>query len=92
MTDWVALLDAMEAGLEAFPPVVADPLPAAPGPLPLALQDRAVRLLRRMAEAEANLSEQRAELGRELVALSAARSGSGISAAPSVPHYLDTRA
>lgn len=89
---WTELLDAMESGLEAFPPVVIDQLPSDVGPLPPALQDRAVRLLRRMAEAEAELQAQQAEIARELVGLSAARTASAATAAPNVPHFLDTRA
>lgn len=90
---WVALLDAMEAGLESFPPVVVDDLPAEPGPIPPALVDRAVRTLQRMAEAEARLEEERAEIGRELNGLSAARTAAAAAnATPNVPRFLDTRA
>jgi hypothetical protein len=89
---WTALLDVMEAGLDEFPPVVVDQLPADPGPLPPALQDRAVQLLRRMAEVETALDAARAEMARELTGLSAARTASAMTAAPNVPHFLDTRA
>jgi hypothetical protein len=89
---WSALLDEMEAGLAAFPPVVVATLPHDPGPVPAALFDRAVRILSRTAEAEANLEEHRAEIARELVGLSAARTAGASSASPSVPHFLDTKA
>ena len=39
MTDWAALLDAIDAGLDSFPPVLVDALPADPGPVPPALAE-----------------------------------------------------
>jgi len=89
---WAALLDAMEAGLAEIPPVVVESLPSDPGPVPPGLQDRAVRLLRRMTEVEAELAGQQAEVARELIGLAAARTASGSTAAPNVPRFLDTRA
>jgi hypothetical protein len=67
----------MEAGLESFPPVAVVGLPADPGPIPGALVDRAVRTLRRMAEAEAELDDRRADIARELIGLAAAARGRG---------------
>lgn len=87
---WAALLDAIDAGLEFSPPVVVDYLSAEPGPLPPALRDRAVSTFRRMAEAEAELAAQQAEIARELIGLSAARTASAATAA-AVPHFLDAR-
>ncbi len=89
---WAQLLDSMEAGLAEFPPVAVESLPTDPGPVPPALQDRAVRLLRRMAEVEAELAGQQAEVARDLIGLSAARTASGSTAAPDVPRFLDTHA
>jgi hypothetical protein len=88
---WAALLDEMEAGLDSFPPLVAAALPDDPGPLPPALAERAVRTLRRMAEVEAELQAQQAEIARELVGLAAARTAAANSA-PAVPRFLDTKA
>ena len=89
---WMTLLDEMEAGLASFPPAVVEALPPDPGPVPPALLDRAVRTLRRMAEAEAKLEEHRSEIARELIGISAARTAAASSASPTVPHYLDTKA
>jgi hypothetical protein len=89
---WAALLEAMEDGLDSFPPVVVDALPADPGPVPPALADRAARTLRRMADARAALEHQRAEIGRELVALSALRANATRASASTVPFFLDTKA
>lgn len=89
---WTQLLDDMEAGLAESPPVALAPLPADPGPVPPALQDRAVHVLRRTAEAEAELVAQQAEIARELIGLSAARTASASTAAPNIPRFLDTRA
>jgi hypothetical protein len=86
---WATLLDEMEAGLESSPPVAAAPLPEDPGPLPLALAERAVRTLRRMSEVEAEIEAQQAEIARELVGLSAAKAA---AATPNVPRFLDTKA
>jgi len=93
MTDWAALLDAMEDGLESFPPVLVDVdvLPADPGPVPFALRNRALRMLHRMAEVESALEQHRAEIGRQLVALSAARATVARAAAP-MPYFLDAKA
>jgi hypothetical protein len=93
---WTALLDALEDGLSADPPVLFDVLPSDAGPIPPALADRARLALRRMAEIEAGLEGRRAEIGRELVALAAARSARARpSAAPAgkpAAYFLDTRA
>lgn len=89
---WGALLDAMDAGLESFPPVVVEDLPGDPGPIPPALVERAVHTLRCMAEAEARLEEQRAQIARDLAGLSAARTAAAATATPNVPRFLDTRA
>jgi hypothetical protein len=92
VSDWASLLDAMEEGLDSFPPVLVGSLPDDPGPVPPALVDRGVRTLRRMAEVEAALKHHRAEIGRELAAVSAAHAAATTNAAPSVPHFLDTKA
>jgi hypothetical protein len=91
-TPWEPLLTAIEDGLDSFPPVLVDALPADPGPVPLALVDRAVRVLRRMAEAEVALEQHRAEIGQELVALSAVKATAALTFASPVPRYLDTKA
>jgi hypothetical protein len=92
VTDWVSLLDSIEDGLHAFPPILVDVLPFDVGPVPPALVERALSTLQRMAEVEAAFEHQRAEIGRELVALSAVKANATKSAAPPVPHFLDTRA
>jgi hypothetical protein len=98
MTDWAALLEALEDGLESIPPVLIDvaSLPATADPVPPALRDDAQRLLRRMAEVEADLERRRVEIGRELAALAAARVAQArvvaTGAAKPVPHFLDRRA
>jgi hypothetical protein len=89
---WAALLDSIEGGLESFPPVLVGTLPAAPGALPAALVERALSALQRMAEVESALERERAEIGRELLALSAVKANAARVAAPPVPHFLDTRA
>lgn len=94
MTGWPALLDAMDDGLAAFPPVLADleHLAAGLGPLPASLAERAEATLRRMAEVEAMLDRERGDLARELAALSALKATTPQSAGASVPNFLDTRA
>lgn len=94
MTTWAALLDAMDAGLAAFPPVLVDLDELTPGlgPLPPALAARAVATLHRMAKAEAVLEQHRAELGRELAALTALAATAPAAVAACVPHFLDTKA
>jgi hypothetical protein len=95
MTDtgrWTALLDAMDEGLKSFPPVLVDALPTDLGPLPPVLAARAARTLQRMADGQAVLEQEQAELRRELTALSAAKAVAAGNAAPSVPHFLDTKA
>ena len=92
MTTWPTLLDAIDEGLRSFPPVLLDNLPMDLGPLPPLLAARAARTLRRMAEVEAALERDRAELARELAALSAAKAVAAGNAAPPVPHFLDTKA
>ena len=94
MTDWATLLDAMDDGLAAFPPVLVDlgPLAAGLGALPAALAGRAEATLRRMAEVEAVLDRERADLARELAALSALKATTPHTGAPPVPNFLDTRA
>jgi hypothetical protein len=94
MTDWAALLDAIDDGLGSFPPVLVEALPADPGPVPAALAERATRTLRRMAEVRSALERERDDIARELVALSAARAARtrvGDGARP-VPHFIDQRA
>ena len=88
MTDWTALLDAIDEGLTSSPPVLVDFAPSDFGPLPPALAPRASATLQRMTDVEAVLERERAELARELAALSAAKS----SPAASVPRFLDTKA
>jgi hypothetical protein len=97
VTDWAALLDAIEGGLESSPPaVVAVAALPAPGPIPPALRPRARQALQRMAEVQATLERRRDDIGRELVALSAARAAQARMAAAGagkpVPHFLDRRA
>jgi hypothetical protein len=89
---WAALLDSIEDGLDSFPPVLVDVLPVDPGPVPAALVDSAVRTFQRMAEVETALERHRTEIGRELVALATVKANATRSAAPRVPHFLDTRA
>jgi hypothetical protein len=45
-----------------------------------------------MAEVEAALQRQRAEIAGELATLSAARTAATANTAPAVPFFLDTRA
>jgi hypothetical protein len=94
MTDWPALLDAMDEGLAAFPPVFPDlrPLAAGLGPLPAPLTERAQATLRRMAEVEAILDQERSDLARELSTLTALKAATTQSGASSVPNFLDTKA
>jgi len=92
--EWAAALDAMERGLESFPPaVVAVP---ALGPIPPALRPRARRALQRMGEVQAALERRRDDIGRELVTLTAARAARARIAARGsgkpVPQFLDRRA
>jgi hypothetical protein len=89
-TDWAALLDDIEDGLDTFPPVLVDALPTNPGPIPSALVARATRTLERMTEAEAALEHHRTDLARDLTAISAVKSAA--TATPSIPRFLDTRA
>ena len=88
MTDWTALLDAIDEGLTSSPPVLVDFTPSEVGPLPAALAHRASATLQRMTEVEALLDRERADLARELAAMSAAKS----SPAATVPRFLDTKA
>ena len=92
MTDWPTLLDAVDDGLAAFPPVLLglEHLAADLGPLPVALAARAEATLRRMAEVEAALDQERSDLARELAALTALKATA--PAASSVPTFLDTKA
>jgi hypothetical protein len=99
---WAAVLEALEAEVEveveaprsaersgepgAFIP------PAGLGPLPIALLERAERLLGRMAELQEGLEQRRNEVGRELSALNRARTTAEATAARPVPHFLDTTA
>ncbi|MGH9012204.1 MAG: hypothetical protein ACRDYF_20535 [Acidimicrobiia bacterium] len=94
MTDWPALLDAIDDGLAAFPPTILDleHLAAGLGPLPAPLAQRAEGTLRRLAEVEAALDQERAELARELAALSALKATTLQPGASSVPNFLDTKA
>jgi hypothetical protein len=94
MTEWPALLDAVDDGLAAFPPVLLDleHLAADLGPLPAALAERAEATLRRMAEVEAWLDRERSDLARELAAISALKATSHQTGTPPVPNFLDTKA
>ena len=92
MTGWTALLDAIDEGLTSSPPVLVDFAPSDFGALPAALAGRATATLQRMTEVEAILERERAEIARELAALSATRSGPAAVASASVPRFLDTRA
>jgi hypothetical protein len=92
MTDWVALLDAMDEGLGSFPPVLLDALPADPGPIPPGLAPRAARTVRRMAEVQAALEHEQTEIARELTALAALKAAAPQAPASSVPQFLDTKA
>ena len=93
MTEWPALLDAVDDGLAAFPPVLPDleHLAADLGPLPAALAERAEATLRRMAKVEARLDRERSDLARELAAISALKATSH-QTGTSVPNFLDTKA
>jgi hypothetical protein len=94
---WEGVLDALEAEVEATarpaestgenPAFVP---PAGLGPVPPALVERVVTLLGRMTEREQDLEQRRAEVGRELAALSAAHAG-GTAARP-VPRFFDASA
>ncbi len=92
--EWVAVLDAMERGLESFPPTVVDLPPM--GPIPPTLRSRARRTLQRMGEVQAALEGRRDDIGRELVALTAARAArarlAARGSAKPVPQFLDRRA
>jgi hypothetical protein len=92
--EWAAVLDAIERGLESFPPAVVA-LPAL-GPIPSALRSRARRALQRMGEVQATLERRREDVGRELVALTSARAAQARIAARGsgkpVPQFLDRRA
>lgn len=94
MNDWPSLLDAVDEGLAAFPPVLIDfeRLAADLGPLPPSLAERAQATLQRMAEVEARLEEERSDIARELAALSGLKAATTQSGAASVPNFLDTRA
>ena len=92
MTDWTALLDAIDGGLTSSPPVFVDFAPSDFGPLPVALAGRAAATLQRMTEVEAVLERERSELARELAALSASKPSAAASATASVPRFLDTKA
>jgi len=94
MTDWAALLDMIENGLESSPPVLLDDLPPDPGPVPPALVPRAARALQRMVDLQAVLEGQQAEIADQLSALSAARAARSRQrdGAKPVPHFLDHRA
>jgi hypothetical protein len=94
MTDWAALLDAIEDGLTSSPPVLVDDLPAHPGPVPPALVNRAARILQRMLDLQAVLEREQAEIADQLCALSAARAARTRrrDGAKPVPHFLDSRA
>lgn len=92
MTDWTALLDAIDEGLTSSPPVLVDFTPSDFGLLPVALAGRAAATLRRISKVEAVLERERAELARELSVLSAAKSSPAASATASIPRFLDTKA
>ena len=89
MTNWPAILDAIDAGLTKSPPVFLTDLPLTPDPLPPALVGRAHETLRRMAEREATLQQEHAHLAHELSTLQASTPP---TTSPPVPHFLDTKA
>jgi hypothetical protein len=94
---WKGVLDALEAELAdaGFAESTDSPAfapPAQLGPVPPGLVDRAVRLLHRMTEREADLERRRAEVGRQLAILSAAAMTTAAAAARPVPHFFDTTA
>ena len=89
---WTALLDALDEGLAASPPVLLDAVPDDAGLLPLELAARAARTLQRMAEVEVALERGRADLARELSALANLKANAVGRGTASVPHFLDTKA
>ena len=92
MTCWPALLEAIDEGLASSPPVLVDFAPAEIGPLPAHLAPRATATLQRMAAVEAVLERDRAQLARELAALSAVKGPGAANAAAPVPRFLDAKA
>jgi len=94
MSDWAALLDAIDDGLASFPPVFVDDLPPDAGPVPPALAGRAAATLQRMIDLEAAMKAQQAEIADQLSALSAARAARKRQrdGTKPVPHFLDSRA
>ena len=92
--DWAALLDRMEEGLAATPPVLLDDLPPDPGPVPPSLTGRAARAVQRMVDLQTVLEGQQAEVAAQLSALSAARAARSRlrDGAKPVPQYFDHRA
>ena len=92
MTDWPALLDAIDEGLTSSPPVLVDFAPDDFGPLPAALGPRATATLQRMAATEATLEQEQAAIARELIGLATARTAAASTAAPNAPRFLDARA
>jgi hypothetical protein len=92
MTDWTALLDAIDDGLTSSPPVLVDFAPSDLGPLPVGLAARATATLQRMTDVERVLERERAEIAREVAALSGAKSAPAAFASASVPRFLDTKA
>ena len=90
--DWEDLLDLLEAEVKTGgeTPVFMPPVDL--GPLPARLVERAMSLLGRMAEREQELERRRGELGRELSALSAARTATAATGGRPVPRFLDTTA
>ena len=92
MTDWTALLDAIDEGLTSSPPVLVDFAPSDFGPLPVALAPRASATLQHMTEVEAVFERERVELARELAALSASKHSHAATATASVPRFLDMKA
>ncbi len=97
-TNWKDVLDALEAEVEAASRAEGEATGEAPafvpppdlGPVPPALVERATSLLQRMYEVQEGLERRRAEVARELSAVSAARHTA--PAARPVPHFLDTTA
>lgn len=90
LESWTAILDSLEADIAlavsgGFPPPWAPPLDA--GPLPVALEERARRVLDAQADAMDLLARMKHDAGAQLGALAAVSPGT----ASSQPLLLDVR-